>query len=126
PISFVISQSGTHDSKLLASTLDNFRVYRNKKLLKPEILSLDRAYIGQPIKSDLRKRQIRYRIPNKKNTKNPEYIPPLKKFRWVVERTFAWINAFRAAKTCWEFKENNYLAILKIVFTMILIRMAIK
>ncbi|ALO27436.1 transposase, IS4-like family protein [Leptospira borgpetersenii str. Noumea 25] len=88
--------------------------------MKPEILSLDKAYIGQPIKSDLRKRKTRYRIPNKKNTKYPEYILPLKKFRWIVERTFAWINAFRTAKTCWEFKKNNYLPILKIVFTLIL------
>ncbi|MCG6167614.1 IS5 family transposase [Leptospira sp. FAT2] len=126
PISFVISQSGTHDSKLLASTLDNFRFFRNKKRLKPEILSLDKAYIGQAIKNNLKKRRIRYRIPNKKNTKIPEYIRPLKKFRWVVERTFAWINSFRAAKTCWEFKENNYMAIFKITFTLILLRMVLK
>ncbi|EQA47326.1 hypothetical protein LEP1GSC050_1815 [Leptospira broomii serovar Hurstbridge str. 5399] len=31
---------------------------------------------------------------------------------------------FRAAKTCWELKENNYLASLKIIFTLVFIGMA--
>lgn len=61
-ISFVISQSGTQDSKLLSSTLNKFRIYKNRKFLRPEILSLDKAYIGQQIKNDLRKRKIRYTL----------------------------------------------------------------
>ncbi|EQA38211.1 transposase, IS4 family [Leptospira inadai serovar Lyme str. 10] len=122
----MISKSPIHDSKLLSSILNNFRVYRNRKLPRPEIFSLDKTYIGQPIRNDLRRRKIRYRIPNKKNAINPEYLPTLKKYRWVVERTFAWINSIKAAKTCWEFKENNYLATLKIVFTLIRMSMALE
>ncbi|AXR69750.1 hypothetical protein DPV73_07225 [Leptospira mayottensis] len=76
------------------------------------------------IKAKLKKDKIRYRIPNKKNAKNPERIVPLKPFRWTVERTFAWFNTFRGIKTCWEFKLENYTALFQLAFAFILFRMA--
>ncbi|WP_196218952.1 IS5 family transposase [Leptospira santarosai] len=124
PVAFVIAPSGTHDSKLLFTTLKKFKVFRNKKLLKPDILSLDKAYTAKTIKAGLKKRNIRYRIPNKINAKNPESISSLKPFRWTVERTFAWLNAFRAVKTCWEHKIENYNAIFKLSCAIILLRMS--
>ncbi|MGQ2843404.1 IS5 family transposase [Leptospira interrogans] len=123
PVAFVIAPAGTHDSKLLFPNLNKFRILRNSKVLKPEILSLDKAYVSKTIKDKLKKRNIQYRIPNKKNAKNPEWIAPLNPFRWTVERTFAWFNAFRAIKTCWEFKLENYTALFQIAFAIILIRM---
>ncbi|AXR64852.1 IS5 family transposase [Leptospira mayottensis] len=126
PVAFVIASAGTHDSKLLFPTLEKFKVFRNKKLLKPEILSLDKAYSNKTIKNNLKKKNIQYRIPNKKNARNPEWIAPLNPFRWTVERTFAWFNAFRAIKTCWEFKFENYKALFQIAFAIILIRMSWK
>ncbi|WP_198285342.1 IS5-like element IS1502 family transposase [Leptospira interrogans] len=126
PVAFVIAPAGTHDSKLLFPNLRNFRILRNSKVLKPEILSLDKAYANNAIKDKLKKRNIRYRIPNKKNAKNPEWIAPLNPFRWTVERTFAWVNAFRAVKTCWEFKLKNYTALFQIAFAIILFRMSCK
>ncbi|WP_157191490.1 transposase [Leptospira noguchii] len=77
PVTFVIAPAGTHDSQLIFPTLKKFKVFRNKKLLKPEILSLGKAYFSKTIKSNLKKKNIRYRIPNKTNTKNPEFIPKL-------------------------------------------------
>ncbi|MCD1182481.1 hypothetical protein KQC08_01610, partial [Leptospira sp. Pond_2020] len=47
--SFVIAPAGTHDSKLLFPNLRNFRILRNSKVLKPEILSLDKAYANNAI-----------------------------------------------------------------------------
>ncbi|EJO80374.1 IS5 family transposase [Leptospira interrogans serovar Canicola] len=119
----MIAPAGTHDSKLLFPNLNKFRILRNSKVLKPEILSLDKAYVSKTIKDKLKKRNIQYRIPNKKNAKNPEWIAPLNPFRWTVERIFAWFNAFRAIKTCWEFKLENYTALFQIAFAIILIRM---
>ncbi|WP_157435561.1 IS5 family transposase [Leptospira santarosai] len=123
PVAFVISPAGTHDSQLIFPTLKKFKVFRNKKLLKPDILSLDKAYFSKTIKNKLKKKNIRYRIPNKANTVCPEFIPKLKPFRWTVERTFAWLNAFRAVKTCWEYKIENYIAFLKLSCAIILLRM---
>ncbi len=104
PVAFVIASAGTHDSKLLFPNLKKFIILRNSKVLKPEILSLDKAYANNTVKDKLKKRNIQYRIPNKKNARNPERIAPLNAFRWTVERIFAWFNAFGAVKTCWEFK----------------------
>ncbi|EMY77195.1 transposase, IS4 family [Leptospira weilii serovar Ranarum str. ICFT] len=104
-----------HDSKLIFSTLNKFKVFLNKKFLKPKILSLDKAYASQTIESNLKKKNIQYGIRNNTNAKNPEFIPELKPFRWTVERTFAWFNAFRAAKTCWKYKIENYSAFFKLV-----------
>ncbi|EKS01719.1 hypothetical protein LEP1GSC125_4048 [Leptospira mayottensis 200901122] len=39
-------------------------------MLKPEILSLDKAYSNKTIKNNLKKKNIQYRIPNKKNARN--------------------------------------------------------
>lgn len=80
---------------------------RGKAKIAPEILSLDKAYIGKPVENLLRKRKINSRIPNKINSKHKRKLSILKPFRWTVERTFAWINTFRAVKTCWEFKEKK-------------------
>ncbi|EMO25018.1 hypothetical protein LEP1GSC170_5019 [Leptospira interrogans serovar Bataviae str. HAI135] len=46
-------------------------------MLKPDILSLDKAYASKTIKSNLKKKNIQYRIPNKTNAKNPVFIPKL-------------------------------------------------
>ncbi|EMN90829.1 transposase, IS4-like family protein, partial [Leptospira weilii str. UI 13098] len=54
--------------------------------MKPQIISLDKAYSTNAIKSKLKKDKIKYRIPNKKNAKKSEKITPLKPFRWTVER----------------------------------------
>ncbi|EKR64791.1 hypothetical protein LEP1GSC036_3311 [Leptospira weilii str. 2006001853] len=49
----------------------------NYKYIKPEIVSSDKYYSNNAIKNKLKKRNIQYRIPNKKNTINPEWITPL-------------------------------------------------
>ncbi|EMM71427.1 transposase, IS4-like family protein [Leptospira weilii str. 2006001855] len=44
--------------------------------MKPQIISLDKAYSTNAIKSKLKKDKIKYRIPNKKNAKKSEKITP--------------------------------------------------
>ncbi len=94
--------------------------------MKPEILSLDKSYANNTIKNKLKKRNIQYRTPNKKNVRNSKWIAPLNPFRWTIEHIATWFNAFRAIKTCWEFKFENYTALFQIAFTIILIRMSRK
>ncbi|AVQ10600.1 Transposase, IS4 family [Leptospira santarosai] len=109
PVTFVIASAGTH-VKLLFHNLKKIRILRNSKFLNQEILSLDKYYATNAIKAGLKKKSIRYGIPNKKNARNPEWIAPLNPFRRTVKRTFVWFNAFRTIKTCWEFKFENYTA----------------
>jgi hypothetical protein len=110
PVAIILSKASTHDSKLLVSTYKSFCLFRNGKKIKPIILSLDKAYNSKKIEEYLIRKKIQYRIPSKKNSKEIRKFPKLKPFRWTVERTIAWLNAFRAIRTCWEYKESNYMA----------------
>lgn len=110
----------------MKSILDNFNIRTNGSKLSPQILSLDKAYADKAIKSMLKKREISYRIPSKINAINPERYRKLKPFRWTVERTFAWLNDFKAIKTCWEFKGDNYFALCKLACSIILLRMSLR
>ncbi|EKR98345.1 transposase, IS4 family [Leptospira mayottensis 200901122] len=87
---------------------------------------MDKTYANNAIEDKLKKRNIRYRIQNKKNARDPEWTAPLNPFRWIVECTFAWLNAFRAIKTCWEFGFDNYNALFRLAFAIILFRMSWK
>ena len=40
--------------------------------------------------------------------------------RWVVERTFAWMKGFRAIRTRYFFKAQNYLAMIQFACTLII------
>ncbi len=125
PVSIIVSKGNVHDSKVLKDILDNFNIRSNGIKLSPQILTLDKAYDGKEIKSMLKKREISYRIPSKSNAINPERYAKLKPFRWTVERTFTWLNDFKAIKTYWEFYGKNYFALCKLACSIILIRMSL-
>lgn len=126
PVAIILSKASTHDSKLLVPTYKSFNLFRNGKKIKPKILSLDKAYNSRKIKEYLGRNQIQYRIPSKKNSKEKTKFRKLKPFRWTVERSIAWLNAFRAIRTCWEYKESNYLAFCLLACSVILFRMTMR
>lgn len=126
PVSLILSKASTHDSQLLTLTYDAFWLYRNGRRIKPDILSLDKAYSSKAIEHYLTRRGIQHRIPQKKNSQRKKKFRKLKPFRWMVERSIAWLNAFRAVRTCWELKESNYKAICSLACSVILFRMAMR
>ncbi len=58
---------------------------------RPECLTADRAYDHKPQRRELRKRGIRPEIARR----NTEHGSGLGRYRWVVERTFAWLHQFK-------------------------------
>ncbi|AXR68756.1 hypothetical protein DPV73_12830 [Leptospira mayottensis] len=58
-----------YDFKLLFPGLKNFIIFRNYNVLKTEIISLDKADANNTIKERLKRRNVGYRIPNKKMRK---------------------------------------------------------
>jgi transposase len=99
---------------------------RNNQRIKPLSLSLDKAYSSKKIFNFLSKRKIEARIPNKINTRNKRKLKKRIPFRWKVERTFAWINSFRAVRTCYELNKENYLALCKLACSIIILRKALR
>lgn len=118
----ILAPAGTHDSKLFMQTYKNFKFKREGKFIKPHSISLDKAYVSKDIFYFLDKRKIEARIPNKVNSKHKRKIKKRVPFRWKVERTFAWLNAYRAIRTCYEYNKNNYMALCQLACALIIFR----
>jgi transposase len=58
---------------------------------RPDRLSADRAYDSRDHRRQLRQRGIRPEIARRKT----EHGSGLGRYRWVVERTFAWLHQFK-------------------------------
>jgi putative transposase len=116
PLAVAISGANTHDSQLLAVTLDAIVVERPQPSEQaPQNLSLDKAYDNQAVEEILSKRgytpHIR-RIGEEKRDEKGEKTHPAR--RWVVERTFGWLSRWRGILVRHDKKANNYLAIVKL------------
>ena len=64
---------------------------RGDKPTKPEELYTDRAYDSEPHREGLREREVEPKIPHRRT----EHGSGLGVYRWVVERTEAWLHTFR-------------------------------
>jgi transposase len=58
---------------------------------RPDRLSADRAYDSKSHRRELRKRGIRPEIARR----GAQHGSGLGRYRWVVERTFAWLHQFK-------------------------------
>jgi len=81
---------------------------RGRPRCRPDCLFGDRGYDAEAIRQGLRDRRI---IPflAKRNTENGS---GLGRWRWVVERTFAWLNQFRRLRVRYEKRADIHEAFL--------------
>lgn len=75
---------------------------------RPAELLADRGYDHDKYRRLLRKRGIRHRIARR----GTEHGSGLGKFRWVVERTIAWLHGFRRLRIRWERRDDIHEAFL--------------
>jgi len=68
----------------------------------------DRAYDAEHIRRALRARHILPLLARR----NTEHGSGLGQWRWVVERTFAWLNQFRRLRVRYEKRADTHLAFL--------------
>jgi transposase len=71
---------------------------------RPEKLHADKAYRSRKNQGILRRRRIKSRIARPKI----ESSKKLGRFRWVVERTIAWINQMRRLIIRYERRDDIY------------------
>jgi transposase len=81
---------------------------------RPDSLLGDRAYDAEYIRHALRTRQILPQLAMR-NTKNGG----LGRWRWVVERTFAWLNQYRRLHVRYEKRADTHLALLTLACILI-------
>jgi transposase len=108
PLTIKLTGANCHDSTQALSLLDgipSLQGPRGRSRCRPGTLLGDRAYDAEYIRYALRARQILPRLA----MRNTKHGSGLGRWRWVVERTFAWLNQFRRLRyekgqTCtWHF-----------------------
>jgi transposase len=118
PLAFVLTGANTHDSVPFAEVLDAVPPLRGKRgrpRRRPEKLHADKASDHARCRRDCRKRHIKPRIARR----GIESKDRLGRHRWVVERTFAWINRFRRLTIRYERREDIHYALTSLACSLI-------
>jgi len=114
---------------LLEATLDNIDVLPARDAEEPPgptRLVLDRGYDSDPLRGRLAARGVEMVCPHRKNRKRPATQDgrPLRRYRrrWKVERTFAWLGAFRRLVVRYERRLDLYEAFFHVACLIITLR----
>lgn len=121
PLALVLTGANRHDSMALTETVDAIhpvRQRRGRPRKRPDKLHADKGYDFKRCRRDLRARTITPRIARR----GIESSQRLGRHRWVVERTFAWLNQFRRLVVRYERHADLYRAFLLIAATIICFR----
>lgn len=121
PIAVGIASGQRGEVKLVEETLDAC-VFDD---LPPKLIG-DRAYDSTKLDERLMtERNVELIAPiNKRHKNNKQDGRPLRRYkrRWLVERLFAWMFAFRRIVTRYEVKSRNFLGFVQLACAMILLR----
>ena len=118
PLGFILTGANVHDSVPFAEVLDAvppIRAKRGRPRRRPEKLHADKASDHARCRRDCRKRHIKPRIARR----GVESKDRLGRHRWVVERTFAWINRFRRLTIRYERREDIHYALTSLACSLI-------
>ena len=115
-----MSGANVHDTRRLEATLDAVRPVngpgRGRPRKRPGKLHADKAYDAAHCRQACRRRGITPRIARR----GIESSQTLGRHRWVVERTFAWLNRYRRLRVRDERRADSHEAFLKLGCAMIL------
>jgi putative transposase len=120
PLSAEITAANVHDKRAAISTVDAVVVRAPRGPRRPKNLCLDKGYDFDDVDREMRARGIRPHI--RRRGERPRRCRRGRARRWVVERTNAWHNQFRALLIRWERRGTNYLALLHLACAMIALR----
>jgi transposase len=121
PLAVVLTGANRHDSMALTEVVDAVHPVRQRHgrpRKRPEKLHADKGYDFPRCRRDLRKRSITPRIARR----GIDSSAHLGQHRWVVERTFAWLNQFRRLAIRYERHADLYRAFLVIAAAIICFR----
>ena len=106
-----LTAANEHDSDHLGPVLDSIRPIRRPRgrpRRRPAKLHADKAYDHKRCRLDCRLRGIKARIARR----GIESRTRLGRFRWVVERTLAWLHSFRRLEVRRERRDDIHQALL--------------
>jgi transposase len=113
PLAIQLTGANRNDSQqalTLVDAIPTLQGERGRPRHRPDCVLGDRGYDAKAIRQGLRDRRI---IPSlaKRNT---EHGSGLGRWRWVVERTFAWLNQFRRLRVRYEKRADIHEAFLSL------------
>jgi transposase len=121
PLAVHTASASPHEVSLVEATLDE-----TVTVGRPERLVGDRAYDSDPLDQRLALHGIELIAPHKCNRKKAATQDgrSLRRYkrRWKIERTFAWLNAFKRVITRWDRCIQRYTAFVHLALSMILLR----
>lgn len=118
PLAVTITGANRHDSTQALALLDDIPPLqgpRGRPRSRPDRILGDRAYDAENIRRALRVRNI-LPLLAMRNTENGS---GLGRWRWVVERTFAWLNQFRRLRVRYEKRADIHKAFLSLACALI-------
>jgi transposase len=125
PLAVALTGGNRHDITQLLPLLDAvppIRGLRGRPRRKPRELYPDRGYELDKYRRLLRERGITPRIARR----GVAHGSGLGKIRWVVERGFAWLHAFRRLRTRYEHRADIHLGLLQLACALICHRQLVK
>lgn len=124
PLAVTVSSASAHDKTCALATLDAISVKRPVQAYRVHHFCGDKAYDADDLRQALQERHyqvhIRHRWTEVADVPAPKRHPAR---RWVVERTLSWQNDFRALRTRWAKKADNWLALIHFTCALVLWRM---
>jgi transposase len=113
PLAIQLTGANRNDSRQTLSLVDAIpplQGMRGRPRCRPDCVLGDRGYDAEAIRQGLRARNI-FPLLAMRNTKHGS---GLGRWRWVVERTFAWLNQFRRLRVRYEKRSEIHEAFLSL------------
>lgn len=113
PLAVLLTGANRHDSQEALSLVDAVPPLQGKRgrpRRRPDCVLGDRAYDAEAIRQGLR---VRHSLPLIA-VRRTKHGSGLGRFRWVVERTFAWLNQFRRLRVRYDKRADIHEAFLSL------------
>ena len=113
PLAVRLTSANRHDSKdalPLVDAIPPLQGERGRPRSRPDCILGDRAYDAEVIRHGLRTRHILPLLA----VRRTQHGSGLARFRWVVERTFAWLNQFRRLRVRYDKRADIHEAFLSL------------
>lgn len=116
-VDFEVTGGEVHDSQVAGKLLKN--------ITSAENFIADKGYDSEPIRDQVREKNMIPVIPRRSNSKqpNPEFDKHLYKQRYLVENLFARLKHFRSIATRFEKLARNYRPIVALACTFIWLKL---
>ena len=118
PLTIILTAGNVHDSTEFEDLLDSLPRFRNphgRPTWKPKKLHADKGYDSAHCRFACFRRRILARIARR----GIESSEKLGRYRWVIERSFAWLHRFRRLSVRYERRADIHIAFLLLAASLI-------